>query len=126
MSVGLGKLTGNGWTANANNKYVITCTGGPLKPEEAFFVDPLFTKVMDTAGIEFKKLPTASSTPAVTYKTTALLNIRAGAGTTYAVVGQYGKGTKINVTTTQTVGGQPWGRTSEGWVCLKYAKKVTK
>lgn len=126
MSVGLGKLTGNGWAANANNKYVITCTGGPLKPEDAFFVDPLFSKVLDAAGIAFKKLPAASTTPAVTYKTTDSLNIRAGAGTTYAVVGQYGKGTKINVTSTTNVGGQTWGRTSEGWVCLKYAKKVVK
>lgn len=124
LSVGRGKLSGNGWAANANNKYVITCTGGPLKPEDAFFVDPQFTKILGTAGIPFKKLPAASSTPAVTYKTTAVLNIRAGAGTTYAVVGQYAKGTKINVTKTTTAGGQSWGRTDKGWVCLRYAKKV--
>lgn len=124
LSVGRGKLSGNGWVKNSRGKWVLTTTGGTLKPEAAFFVDPAFTKVLDTAGIPFKKLPAASTTPAVTYKTTAVLNIRSGAGTTYAVVGQYAKGTKINVTKTTTAGGQTWGRTADGWVCLKYAKKV--
>ena len=124
LSVGRGKISGNGWTQNSRCKYVLTTTGGTLKPEDAFFVDPQFTKVVNKAGIAFKQLPAASKTKAVTYKTTDVLNIRAGAGTTYAVVGQYGKGTKINVTKTMTAGGLTWGRTADGWVCLKYAKKV--
>ena len=124
LSVGRGKLTGNGWTKNSKGKYVLTTTGGALKPEDAFIVDLAFTKIVNSAGISFRRLPAASSTPAATYKTTAALKIRAGAGTTYAVVGQYAKGTKINVTKTMTAGGQAWGRTADGWVCLKYAKKV--
>lgn len=126
LSVGRGKLSGNGWVKNSRGKWVLTTTGGALKPEDAFIVDPAFTKVVNNAGIAFKKLPAALTTPAVTYKTTDVLNIRAGAGTTYAVVGQYQKGTKINVTTTKTAGGLSWGRTDKGWVCLRYAKKVAK
>lgn len=124
LSVGRGKMRGNGWEQNSYGKYVLTTTSGALKPEQAFWVDPYFTKVISSGGLTFKKLPAASSTPAATYKTTDVLNIRAGAGTTYAVVGQYAKGTKINVTKTTTAGGLTWGRTADGWVCLKYAKKV--
>ena len=124
LAVGLGTITNNGWKQNTRGAWVLTTTGGPIKPEDAFFVDPKFTRIRSSAALSFKKLP--AEKPAVTYKTTETLNIRSGAGTTYAVVGQYEKGKKIAVTTTKSAGGLTWGRTDKGWVCLKYAKKVTK
>lgn len=125
MAVGLGRIVGTGWQKNSKGRWVLVTTGGPIKPEDAFFVDKKFTTVKDAKGLKFKQLPAAKVQP-VTYMTTDKLNIRAGAGTTYAVVGQYAKGAKIKVTKTTTAGGLSWGRTDKGWVCMKYTKKVVK
>lgn len=126
LSVGRGKLSGNGWVKNSRGKWVLTTTGGALKPEDAFFVDPQFTKILGTAGISFKQLPTGGTKPAaaVTYKTTDNLKIRSGAGTKYGVVGSLKKGEKVSVSETKTVSGAKWGKTAQGWICLTYAKKV--
>ena len=65
MSVGMGKMTGNGWALNSNNKWVLTTSNGTVKPEAAFYVDPKFTKVDSSNGLKFKTLP-AESKPAAT------------------------------------------------------------
>ena len=104
ISVGTGKMSGGGWAQNVNGKWVITVTGAPIKPENAFYIDPSFTTVKSKGGISFKTLPkkkaAASTTPAKTeptpapaktskyklgdYKvTTNVLNVRTGAGTSY-------------------------------------------
>lgn len=57
FSAGKGKFNGNGWTPNTNGKYVLTTTAGQFKPEQLFFVDKSFTKIINSKGIIFKELP---------------------------------------------------------------------
>lgn len=56
LSVGKGKITGNGWTLNSNDKYVLTTHNGSYKPEQLFLIDPSFTKILDKKGLPFKNL----------------------------------------------------------------------
>ena len=48
------------------------------------------------------------------------LRIRAGAGTSYPQVGSYKSGTYVNIYETVKVNSQTWGRTSKGWISLRY------
>ena len=48
------------------------------------------------------------------------VNIRAAAGTTNALIGVAGVGTRVNVTEITTVNGYKWGRIERGWVCMDY------
>lgn len=48
------------------------------------------------------------------------VNIRAAAGTTNALIGVAGVGTRVNVTEITTVNGFKWGRIERGWVCMDY------
>ena len=57
FSGGKGKISGNGWIRNNKGKYVLTTTDGTFKPEELFFVDKTFTKVVNSKGLVFKNLP---------------------------------------------------------------------
>lgn len=50
------------------------------------------------------------------------LNIRKGAGTNYAVVGSYHRGTKVTILEQKTVGNVVWGRTDKGWISLNYVR----
>ena len=51
------------------------------------------------------------------------LNIRKGAGTKYATIGQvYKQGTIVEVLKLNP--GKTWALTTKGWVCLQYLKKV--
>ena len=61
MSVGRGKIKGNGWVENSNEKWVLTTTNGTCKPENAFFIDPKFTTVINSAGLGFKTLGESDS-----------------------------------------------------------------
>lgn len=69
LSIGMGTMTGNGWTLNSNNKWVLTTSNGTVKPEAAFYVDPKFTKIDDSNGLKFKTLPTESKPAATKPKT---------------------------------------------------------
>ncbi len=57
-----------------------------------------------------------------TVNSTAALRIRKGPGTNYDRVGCYTNGNRVTILETQTVGGQKWGRTDKGWICLDYVK----
>ena len=57
ISGGKGRFRGNGWLKNTKGKWVLDCTGGACKPEELFYIDPSFTKVMSKGGVAFKELP---------------------------------------------------------------------
>ena len=59
---------------------------------------------------------------AVVKTVTTLLNIRAGAGTSYASIGKYEKGTQVIITAQTTVGRTVWGRTDKGWISMDYVK----
>lgn len=102
FAVGLGTITGNGWVCNSKNKWVLTTTRGPIKPEHACYLDKSFTTVKDAKQLEFKSLPKASTptpaqkpaaTPTTTKKytpgnymvTAELLHVRTGPGTNYTV-----------------------------------------
>ena len=61
IAVGTGKISGGGWTTNNKSAWVLTTTGKPLKPEEAFYVDDDFTTIKNAKGITFKKLPRTGS-----------------------------------------------------------------
>ena len=60
MAVGLGTIVGTGWQLNNKNKWVLVTTGGPIKPEDAFFIDPAFTRVKDSKGLKFRTVPAPS------------------------------------------------------------------
>ena len=49
-----------------------------------------------------------------------VLNVRRGAGTSYAVVSSYGNGTKVTILEQKKVGAVTWGRTDKGWISLDY------
>ena len=152
MAVGMGKMTGSGWTQNDNGKWVLTCANGTLKPENAFYIDRNFTNVIETKGLKFKNKP-AKAAPTKTsstqkystgdYKVSKadVLNVRKGAGTLYAKV-KFNKMTKsaqekilklagkkvdgyvkgLTFTVLQVKG--EWGKTPSGWVNLKYCEKI--
>jgi len=48
------------------------------------------------------------------------LNIRSGAGTSYAAVGQYTQGQVVEVFDVKNEGNNMWGKTDRGWICLRY------
>ena len=48
------------------------------------------------------------------------VNIRRGPGTAYAVVGQADKGDTLEITSTASGGGYVWGKSTRGWIALKY------
>ncbi len=126
IAVGKGEFVDNkGWIKNSKDKWVINTTNGPLKPEDAFFVDEEFTKIIETKKLKFKVLPVETApepektTPppaedldvdpeldpaknftkskAGTYVTTSKvgLRIRAGAGTDEKILGLIPYGTKV-------------------------------
>lgn len=55
IDIARGKFINNGW--EKNNKGCWTIKGNAIKPEEAFFVDKSFTKVINNRGLKFKNLP---------------------------------------------------------------------
>ena len=50
------------------------------------------------------------------------LRIRSGAGTSNAHIGDYVRGTYVNIYETTTVRSEIWGRTDKGWISLRYVK----
>lgn len=154
MSIGMGKMTGTGWAQNSNGKWVLTCENGAIKPENAFYVDKNFTTVKDAKGLKFKDLPkettTKTSTAATTAKYTAgnykvtkaaVLNVRTGAGTSYAkktysqltadaqkkiltIAGYKANGYVKGLTFTALEVKGDWGRTPSGWVNLTYCERI--
>ena len=48
------------------------------------------------------------------------LNIRSGASTSYKKIGKYSKNTIVTITSES----KGWGKTSKGWICLDYTKKI--
>lgn len=152
LSGGKGTITGNGWVLNSNGKWVLSTTNGAAKPEELFFLDKSFTKVIDSKGLSFKPLPkdggktnAATKKPDLTgnYRVTkaSVLNVRTGPGTEfpYLKFNELSKdaqsqvlklwGVKMNgyvkgtvFTVTEVKNG--WGKSPSGWVSLDYCEKI--
>ena len=64
---------------------------------------------------------TTTKTGTVTLKSSTL-NVRAGAGLNYKVVGYLVNGAKVTILETKVVDGMTWGRISNGWVSMDYIK----
>ncbi len=140
FSAGKGKIKGTGWVKNSKSKWVLTCTSGAFPPEKLFFVDPAFTKILDSNGIAFKNLPDGYEKG--NYRVTAnLLNVRSGPGTGYkkkkfseltedaktkilSLCGCERNGYVKNLTFTAYATEGSWGRTPSGWVCLDYCEAI--
>ena len=50
------------------------------------------------------------------------LNIRAGAGTSYKIVGYLRNGARVEILEQKTAGGMTWGRIKDGWISLDYVE----
>lgn len=55
IDVARGKFISNGWVENSKGSWVIK--GTAIKPEDAFYIDESFTKIINSRGLSFKKLP---------------------------------------------------------------------
>lgn len=154
LSVGKGIMSGSGWTQNTNRKWVLTTTKGTIKPEQAFYVDKSFTKVISSGGLTFKNLSAASQSTKTTttstsakyktgdYKLTDNVNIRKGPGTTYAKltfkefsanaqaqIKKYNNNKPADcfikgMEITISKVSGDWGQCPSGWINLKYCKKI--
>lgn len=57
VSAGFGEMSGTGWK-QCNGVWVLQTKNGTKKPEEIFYVDKSITKIINSAGLDFKELPT--------------------------------------------------------------------
>lgn len=55
------KLKNSGWVKNSKSAWVIS--NNAIKPEDAFFIDPDFTKIKQAKGLKFKTLPKPEPAP---------------------------------------------------------------
>ena len=154
MAVGMGKMTGTGWTKNSRGKWVLTTERGTIRPEDAFYIDKSFTTVVNDKDLPFKEMPKESPKTATKPKTKAkytvgnskvtganILNVRKGAGTIYSKVkfknltksaqekilklaGKKVDGYVKGLAFTVSQVKGDWGRTPSGWVNLKYCTKI--
>ena len=140
FSAGKGKYKGNGWVENSKGKWVLTCSVSAFEPEELFYIDPLFTEIRNSKGLNFKKLPDYKLGKYVV--DTELLRIRKGPGTEYAYkkfnklskkaqkvikkltggkeADGYVKGQEFTV---YRIKNERWGYNASGWMCLDYCKR---
>lgn len=116
ISAGKGRMKGSGWMQNSKGKWVLTTTDKASKPEDIFYIDPDFTKVISSGSLKFRQLPCKFT--AGYYKIdTAVLNVRCGPGTQYRKKGVLCKGKTVKITATK----DNWGRFSDdSWICLDY------
>ena len=124
LSIGAGKMKGNGWTQNSKGKYVLTTTNGTLKPEDAFYIDPLFTVIKDDKYLKFKNVPMDEPKPGSYVVNTEVLNVRTGTTKDARIADVLMRGTKIKVEKVKLGwNGDWWGKIpGKGWIDMKYAK----
>ena len=116
ITVGRGKFYGGGWQKNNLGLWILKTTKYNIKPDQAFFIDPKFTEVINTRNIDFKILYEETIT-GNEYYTTVNLNIRYGPGTNYKVVNTLPKNTKLNILNIEN----NWAKISEKeYVYLEY------
>lgn len=156
ICVGKGIIKGIGWSQNSNGKWVLTTTNGAVKPEKAFWLDKTVTSVIKDGGLSFKEVPKEAEDPTTVtetknsqktkikldaakgknakysgeYKTTAKLNLRAGAGTDKDIILEIPKGAKVRNYGyyTKDTDSVVWLYIAygeyEGFSSVKYLKKV--
>ena len=118
ISAGKGRMKGSGWMLNSKNKWVLATSAVTAKPEDIFYIDPDFTRVISSGSLKFKTLPEKYKTGY--YKVnTAVLNVRYGPGTAYKKLGILTKGKSMRISETKN----NWGSFGKDkWVCLDYCK----
>lgn len=123
MAVGLGTIVGTGWQRNSKGAWVLVTTGGPIKPEDAFFIDPAVTTVKDAAGLRFKTLPPQPGKYRVTVN---VLRVRLGTSTKTPIRALLGKGATVDIKKIKTgLDGEVWGKVDgKGWVRMEYLEAV--
>ena len=145
LAVGLGVITNNGWVQNSKNAWVLTTTDGPIKPEDAFYVDPHFTKVISMGGIKFKMLPEAkyktgkykvienapvrkspdTSSPKLSFihftegAREQIKALTGGKARNYFVTGVVFTASEVKENDKHW-----WGKCPSGWVCLEHCKRI--
>ena len=119
FSGGKGKFNGNGWLKNSKNKYVLDATGKEDKPENLFFIDNSFTKILNTKALKFKDLPVYTTG---TYKVAvATLIVRSGPSKENEKKAVLVKGQKVKI---NKIDGD-FGRYDKyRWVNLDYCNKI--
>lgn len=143
FSGGKGKMKGIGWSLSSTGKWVLSVENKTEKPENLFYLDRSFTKVIKNNSLIFKVL-SDSSKKAEERKyvvTASLLYVRRGPGTNYDIV-RYSDMTPsaqkqilslsgkkrdgyvsgVEFTAERTENG--WAKTPSGWVSLNYCKKL--
>lgn len=120
FSGGKGKFKGKGWIRNSKGKYVLTTNKRAFKPEQLFYIDPEFTKVIEDKGLKFKTVPVYTTG---TYKVnTAALNVRKSPDANSKKMAVLVKGKKLDIN--KIIG--DWGRyKAYRWVNLDYCKWVS-
>ena len=154
ISAGRGRAQGNGWKQNTRGAWVLSTSGGNYPPEKIFYIDPAFTKVQGTKGLQFVRSGvaqagnTGSSSSAGNYRAGATLtlradmNVRTGPGTSYrrkkrseltadgrkhalsGISAVLKQGTRVTVQKVQVSGSQIWIQIPSGWICAKLGSKV--
>lgn len=108
-------------TALAEGQTTITIACGDVKVD--YNVICLFPGIDIKPG-ETPTDPPPTDPPVEMTITTNYVNVRSGPDAGYSKVRQHHKGDKIMVyEKTLAADGVEWGRTDDGWVCLKYAKE---
>ena len=67
--------------------------------------------------------PPTTAAPVVLYEGTVRaeeLNVREGVGISYEVLTTLKEGDRVQILEEQDLNGVPWGKTSQGWICLAY------
>ncbi len=144
ISAGKGLYKNKGWTKNSKGKWVLEVTKSPERPEDLFFVDESFTKILDSKDLDFVTLKNAKNrfTPG-NYKVTAnLVNVRTGPSTKYKKKSFFQLSASAQRKILRLTDGKPangyvkglgftvyevrsnWGRTPSGWVCLDYCEAL--
>lgn len=76
----------------------------------------------DNAGSTDSSANAGQAVSGTVYNCTSYLNVRNGAGTSYAVVAYLYPGDAVTITEQKAVGSATWGKTAKGWVSMDYIK----
>ena len=102
--------------------------GGGLEGMDLNYFNGDLSQLYDWCGITNIPNPIPDPTPipdpiptggTLVTITVSSLNVRAGAGTSYVLMGSVKYGQKIDILEFKQIGNDVWGRMNLGWICLK-------
>nr|DAE35588.1 MAG TPA: hypothetical protein [Caudoviricetes sp.] len=141
VAFGLGTLKGSGWAKNKKGAWVLTTTGGTIKPEQAMYINDNVT-IINNQGLSFEKEPEDKKEEYTAGYYTLLYakylrktpslgnNYVKVKETTQAIRGKLSsknpnanaqiiKGTTITITEIYNENNRIWGKNYSGWVVLQ-------